>query len=56
LYDMDVDEGTRRQGIGSALVVAVADRLAAAGCRQVFLNATGMLTICTATLAFCFLL
>jgi GNAT superfamily N-acetyltransferase len=42
LYDMAVDEGHRRQGIGSALIVAVAERLAAAGCRQVFLNATGM--------------
>ena len=42
LYDMAVDESARRQGIGSALIVAVADRLAAAGCRQVFLNATGM--------------
>ena len=42
LYDMAVDEGARRQGVGSALIVAVADRLAAAGCRQVFLNATGM--------------
>ena len=42
LYDMAVDESARRQGIGSALIVAVSDRLAAAGCRQVFLNATGM--------------
>jgi GNAT superfamily N-acetyltransferase len=42
IYDMAVDESARRQGIGSALIVAVADRLAAAGCRQVFLNATGM--------------
>ena len=31
LYDMAVDESARRQGIGSALIVAVADRLAAAG-------------------------
>jgi ankyrin repeat protein len=42
LYDMAVDVNHRRQGIGSALIVTLADRLAAAGCRQVFLNATGM--------------
>jgi ankyrin repeat protein len=42
LYDMVVDGSHRRQGIGSALIVTLAGRLAAAGCRQVFLNATGM--------------
>ncbi|GAB3750856.1 GNAT family N-acetyltransferase [Microlunatus parietis] len=41
LYDMEVDAGQRRRGIGTALAEAVGERARDLGCRSVLLNATG---------------
>jgi ribosomal protein S18 acetylase RimI-like enzyme len=41
LYEIAVDEGGRRRGVGRALVAALADRARALGCRELFVLADG---------------